>query len=89
MVAAREPVEGWLEGLEEEEAELEEISLKERQRREREAERAMLERAKREAAAEQERLASIWTFWEMDSESETELPPVPVEEEMHPDQVMF
>ena len=39
--------------------------------------------------AETERLASIWTFWEKDSESENEVQPMPLEEEMHPDQVVM
>ena len=39
--------------------------------------------------AEQDRLASIWTFWEKDSESETDMAEVAMEEEVHPDQVMF
>ena len=38
--------------------------------------------------AERQRLASIWTFWEKDSESETEVA-MAMEEEVHPDQMMF
>ncbi len=38
--------------------------------------------------AEAERLAAIWTFWEKD-ESETEMADVNVEEEVHPDQMVF
>ena len=38
--------------------------------------------------AEADRLAAIWTFWEKDSESETEVSePLSVEEEVHPDQI--
>jgi len=36
--------------------------------------------------AEATRLATIWTFWEKDSESETEVA-VNAEDEVHPDQV--
>ena len=39
--------------------------------------------------AEAARLASIWTFWEKDSDSETEMAPMSVEEEVHPDEMPF
>ena len=42
------------------------------------------------SSADADRLAAIWTFWEKDSESENDdVTPAPLEQEVHPDQIMF